>query len=176
MNQAKLAAAAPGLLAALQQAERSLPAGPVRDRAAAAIQAALGEVPPPDPAAPTLEALIHGTRAQIELACAAIGITKPEYCITGENGVTFMMSSGPVLLEAVARVLNIDPDRMARWEDLTEADRLDWGSAAAGNLQWAIDGQPLDSFGLELIVQQNPGILQRLTAPRRRPELGEEAG
>lgn len=155
------------MLAALREAHQQLPEGPAKDKTARAIRAAQSGTPPAEPDAEILQALIHGSKARIELAAEVAGVT-PEYCITGDNGVTFFMSAGPTLLEAVARTLNIDPGDIARWDDLDEADRSAWGSIAAGNLQWAIDGEIQDPHYIDMLNEEIPGILLRLMAPGSR--------
>lgn len=153
------------LLEALRDAHQNLPAGPARDRAAAAIQYAENRPEPADPQKPVMEAIIHGDRDRIERVCAALGIV-PEYCITGDNGITFLMNSGPILLEAVAQTLKIDPGAMVQWTDLSEADQLAWGSIAAGNREWAAGKTDLDPFNMRILIDEDPGLLLRLTRPR----------
>ena len=122
---------------------------------------------PAGPDEPVVSAVIHGTRSRIQAAAAAAG-SEPEFCIVGENGITFFMTSGFILLERVAEILNLRPEDLTPWEELSDYDRTAWGSLAAGNIRWAMDPEQLELYDVETLAESEPGLLDRLTAPPRR--------
>ena len=78
------------------------------------------------------------------------------------------MTSGFILLERVAEILNLRPEDLTPWEELSDYDRTAWGSLAAGNIRWTMDPEQLELYDVETLAESEPGLLDRLTAPPRR--------